>query len=111
MSRSTCLGDEPVDVVQRAELGVNARVVGDVVAPVDVGRRVDRVEPDGRDAEPLQVVELAGQPSEIPDSVTVCVGERPGIHLVEDALAPPRLAHVACNDYRSMSAPGRSVRG
>ena len=30
-------GDEPVQVLERAEIRVDVQVVGDVVAPVDVG--------------------------------------------------------------------------
>ena len=53
------LSHELVQIGERAEIGVDVGVARGVVAPVDVGRRVDRVEPDSRDAEPLQVVELA----------------------------------------------------
>ena len=46
-------------VAQRAVVGVDARVVGDVVAVVAQRRGVERQQPDGGDAEVVQVVELA----------------------------------------------------
>ena len=53
-------GDQLVEVGQRAERRVDVAVVGDVVAPVLVRRDGDRVQPDGVDAQPLQVVQVAG---------------------------------------------------
>ena len=49
--------DEPIEIVERAEVGMDSRVVGDVVAPVDVRRGVYGVEPDRVDAEPREVLE------------------------------------------------------
>ena len=54
---------------------------------------MDRVEPDAVNAEPLEVVQLRSQPGEVADTVTVPVGERPGIDLIEDAFAPPWISH------------------
>ena len=90
------LGDEPVDVLERAELRMDAGVVGDVIAPVDVRRGGDWVEPDSGDAQPLEVVELADHAGEVADPVAVSVGEGPRIDLIEDAVAPPRCS--LCND-------------
>jgi hypothetical protein len=84
------LGDEEVDVVQRAEVRMDARVIRDVVAPVLVRRREGRVEPDPVDAEPLEIVELVDQPEKVAVAVPVRVGEAAWIDLVEDAVLPPR---------------------
>ncbi len=96
-SAPPCLGDELVQIRESSEVRVDAGVVRDVVSPVDVRRGVDRVQPDPVDAEPLEVLELSGDPAEIPDPVAVRVGERPGVDLVEDALSPPRLACQMCS--------------
>ena len=95
------LRDQRVDVRQGSELRVHVGVVGDVVTPVDVRRRVDRVEPDSVDAQPFEVVQLRGQAVEVAHAVAVSVGERPGVDLVEDALTPPGFGH------RSGTLPGR----
>jgi hypothetical protein len=92
-SASTGLFDKSLDVRERAEIRVDAQIVGDVVAPVDVRRRVDRIQPDSIDAEPLEVVELLCQTRKITDAVLVSVSERPGVDLVEDTVAPPVLGH------------------
>jgi hypothetical protein len=49
--------------------------VGDVVAAVAQRRLEHRQEPDAVDAQPLQVVELLGQPAEVPGAVAVAVEE------------------------------------
>ena len=89
------LRDESIEVLERAEVGMNPRVVGDVVAPVDVRRRVDRVEPDRVDAEPLEVVEALGHAREVADPVAVRVGERARVDLVQHCVAPPAVTHGA----------------
>ena len=45
------VGDQRVEVVERAVVGVDGAVVGDVVAPVDVRRRVHRAQPEDIDTE------------------------------------------------------------
>jgi hypothetical protein len=45
----SCLGYECVVVGERAEVGVDIAVVGDVVAPIDVRARMNRAEPEGVD--------------------------------------------------------------
>ena len=49
-------------VAQRAVRGIDAVVVGDVVAAVAAGRRLKRHQPDGCDSQALQIVEPAHQP-------------------------------------------------
>src|SRR4029078_437396 len=83
------LRDELVEILERAEVGVHALVVADVVAPVVVGRGERRVEPDAVDPEPLEMVQARGDAAQGADPVAVGIAERPGVDLVEDALAPP----------------------
>jgi hypothetical protein len=83
------VGDEPLRVGQRAEGRVDAAVVGHVVARVDLGRRVERVEPDGVDAEVAQVGQARADAGQVPDAVTIAVGEAADVDLVGDGLAPP----------------------
>ena len=59
------LANERADVLQRAVVRIDARVVGDVVAVVDHRRRIERQQPEARDAQVLQVVELLGQAAEV----------------------------------------------
>ena len=74
------LGDDPdavivggvekrLEVVESAVVGMNARVVGDVVPVVFQRRRIEGQEPDRRDPKVLQVWQLLGQASEVADAV------------------------------------------
>src|SRR6266487_4582892 len=82
-------GDELVEVLERAELGVDRGVVRDVVAEVGERGGIDRREPEGVDAEPDQVVEPLDDPAQIADAVAVRVLERARVDLVDDRVLPP----------------------
>ena len=49
------------EVAERAVARIDAVVVGDVVAVVAMGRGLERHQPDGGDAEAVQVIETAHQ--------------------------------------------------
>ena len=86
------IGDKRVEVGERAEQRIDAAIVGDVVAEVGNGRRVDRLYPDGVDAEAFEVIEPRPDAGEIADAVAVRVLKGPWIDLVDNAaLPPPRL--------------------
>ena len=79
-SRITCrplscaAQDHLFRVGRRAELGVDARVVDDVVAPVVVGRRGDGAAPEPLHSEPVpEMVEVCGDAGNVADTVAVRV--------------------------------------
>ena len=82
-------GEEAPELAQVAVVGVDRAVVGDVVAVVAQRRRVERQQPDRRDAEVGEVVEALGEPVEVADAVAVGVGEGPDVELVDDRVAVP----------------------
>jgi hypothetical protein len=90
-SSLTSVGNERVEVGERAEVGVHVAVVGDVVAPVLVRRREGGVQPDAVDTEPLEVVETIAEPDQVSDPVVRRVRERARVDLIEHAGAPPGL--------------------
>ena len=57
--------DEGLEVLERAVGGLDAQVIGDVVAVVAQRRGVGGQQPDGGHAQLLQVVELLDQAAEI----------------------------------------------
>jgi hypothetical protein len=57
--------EEGAHVLGGPVVGVDLQVVGDVVAAVAQRRAVVRQQPDAVDPEPLQVVELLGEPAEV----------------------------------------------
>ncbi len=83
------LPEKGLEVAQRAVVGVDAGVVGDVVAVVLQRRRVERQQPDRRDPEVLQVVEPGGQAAKVADPVAVAVGEGTDVELVDDRVLVP----------------------
>jgi predicted secreted protein len=69
--------DQVRDVGERPVLGRDAEVVRDVVAEVRLRAVEERRDPEGLDAEIVQVIEAPGDAGEIADAVAVRVGERP----------------------------------
>ena len=98
------LDDEGAEVVERAVRRVHVLVVGDVVAVVAQRRRVERQQPDGVDAERLDVVEPLGQAAEVADAVAVGVGVGLDVQLVDDRVAVPvagRRCRLVSGDCRA----------
>ena len=84
-------GHELGEVAERAEARVDGVVVGDVVAVVAVGGRVERHQPDAGDPEPGEVVDVLGESAEVADAVAVGVGERLHVEAVDDGVLPPEI--------------------
>ena len=82
--------DEVAHVVDGPVVGLDREVVRDVVAAVAQRGPVEGQQPDAVDAQPLQVVELLGQPAEVAGAVAVGVEERAGVDLVEDRRLEPQ---------------------
>ena len=87
------LCDEPVERREVAEERVHVAVVGHVVPEVGLGRRVERADPHGVDAEPDEVVEAGRDPVEVAHAVAVGVLEGTGVDVVDDAGLPPGGSH------------------
>jgi len=92
-------GHEPVEVGHGAEHRVDPGVIGDVVAAVEAGRRIDRREPERVDAETArpagEVVQVLDDPREVAESVAVRVGKAAWIDLVDHPGAPPAVGASA----------------
>ena len=84
------VGDELVEVGERAEERVDVRVVGDVVAVVDLRRGVEGRQPERVDAELLQVGQPGADALQVADAVPVRVLEAADVDLVEGGAPPPR---------------------
>jgi len=89
MLRFFASGDEPVEVGEGAILRVDVVVVRDVVAEVDLRRGIDGREPDGVDAQALQIVEARGDAIEVANTVGVRVLKAARIDFVDDRVLPP----------------------
>ena len=94
-------GDE---IAEGAEARVDGVEVGDVVAVVAVGRRVERQQPDAGGAESLEMVEPVGEALEIADAVAVRIHEGLDIEAVDDGVLVPEIEHGSTNLSRCMRA-------
>ena len=101
--------DQPADVLERAEGRVDRAVVGNVVAVVAQRRGVERQQPDRRDAQLLDVVELLDQAVEIADAVAVGVEERLDVGLVDHRVLVPVRPAAGHLVYRGDAADRKVV--
>jgi hypothetical protein len=83
------LGDQLVEVVERAEDGIDVAVVGDIVAGILLRRGHERRQPQRVDAELGQVVEVRRDAPQIADAVAVRIREGARVDLVDHGRAPP----------------------
>jgi len=107
------LADERAELGACAVLRMDVVIVGDVVAIVTPGGGVEGQQPDGVDAEVLDVLELAREPDEIADAIVVGIEERPHVHLVDDRVFEPQrvaagmllasLVHARASRYSGIS--------
>src|SRR3990172_8769505 len=86
---SVDLVDEAGEPGQVTHTGVDPPIVAHVVPVVEIGRGEERGEPYDIDPKPLEVVEGGADPFQIPEPVTVAVGEGPDVDLVTDGPRPP----------------------
>src|SRR5215469_11250212 len=83
---------------------MHAVIVRDVIAPVAIGRGMDRRQPDRVDAKIPNVIELGNQAGEIALPVAVRVAERADVDLVDDGATPPRRRrHAQTSDAELMT--------
>ena len=83
------LGDKIVKVSHAAVERIDGGVVGDVIAVVDAGRGIHRRDPDGIDAEVVQIVEARRDALDIADAVAVRVLKAARVDFVDDSVTPP----------------------
>ncbi len=83
------LGQQAVEVGQRAEQGVDVAVVGHIVAEVVHRRREDGRNPDGVYVQGVQIVEPPADAVEVADAIAVRILEGARVDLVDDAGLPP----------------------
>jgi hypothetical protein len=84
-------GHELGEITEGAEPRIDRVVVGDVVAVVPVDGRIERHQPDARDAESGEIVDVCGEASEVAHAVAVGVGERLDVEAVEHRVLPPQV--------------------
>ena len=97
-------GDEEVEALKGAEEGIDARMVGNVVAEVGHRGGVEEGDPDSIHPKPLEIIQPVSFPSEVPDAVSVGVLEGARVDLIDDAPLPPEMFARTSHHPRSLSA-------
>src|SRR5262249_47407295 len=77
------------EIAQVAVRGVDAGVMGDIVAVILERGRIEREQPQGRDSKVPEVVELLGESAKVTDAVAARVEESPDVKLVDDRVLIP----------------------
>ena len=80
---------ELIEVGHGAELGVHVAVVVHVIAAVGQLGRVERAQPDGVDAQFLQIPDFLGDAGDLAEALAAGILEGTWIHLVDHGLLPP----------------------
>ena len=78
-------------VAEGAQARVDAVEVGDVVAVVTVGARVERLQPQARDAQAVEAVDVLDQAAEVAAAIAVAVGVGLDVEAVDDGGLPPQV--------------------
>ena len=99
---------EAAHVGRGAVVWMHAPVLGDVIAVVAQGRRIERQQPDRRHAQFANVVQLFDQTAKVADAVVVGVIERLDVGLVDHGVAVP-VIFVAV-DHPPAPNPGGTMR-
>ncbi len=86
------LANERFEIAQVAVGRIDFGVSRNVIAVVAQRRRIERQQPQGRDAQVLQIVELRGQTGKIADAIVVAVVKRADVKLIDyRVLVPQRI--------------------
>ena len=82
--------EQCLEIAQGAIIGVYAGVIGNIVTIVSERRGTEGKEPQGGDAEILQVVEFLAKSLKISYSVTVAVEKRSDVKFVDNCVFEPQ---------------------
>jgi hypothetical protein len=85
---------ERTEIVESAEIWIDVEVIGDVVSVIPQRRRIKGQEPNGGDAEFLEVIQFLDQSAKVTHPVPVAVAKRFDVRLVDDCVFVPEWIHV-----------------
>jgi hypothetical protein len=68
---------------------MDVSVVGNIITVISKRRRVKRKQPNCGDPQVLEIVQLLGQPPEVPHTVSVAIVKRPNVDLVYNGVFVP----------------------
>src|SRR3954470_16858136 len=78
-----------IEIVHRAEQGIDAGIVRNVVPEIGHRRGKDRRQPYRVDPERSQIRQAPDDPPDVADPVAIGILKRPRVDLIENAVPPP----------------------
>ena len=89
------LMEQGVQILKGPEERMDIGVIGNVIAKIGHRRWIDRRKPDSVNAEPAQVIQLAGDSREISHPIAIAIEKTPRVNLINNARLPPgmRMRH------------------
>ena len=81
---------ECLEILESAVAGMNGVIIRDVIAIIAKRRGIKGQQPDGVDAQLLQIIEALRQARKVADAVAVAVIERAHVQLVNDGVFVPQ---------------------
>ena len=88
--------EKDLEVTEVAVDRIDLVVIGDVVAVILERRWIEREQPERRDAEVLEVIELLGETGKVANAVSIAVIKRTHMELVDDAVLVPERIGFEC---------------
>jgi hypothetical protein len=85
-----CLLEKGAKIIERPVAWVHREIIGDIVSVIAQGRRIKREQPNCGYAEIAEIAELPAQPTKVPDSVVVAIGERFDMELINNGILEPK---------------------
>src|SRR5208337_522734 len=84
-------GDKLIKIGECAELRVDGRVIRNIVAKVDLWRRIYGCNPDGVNAQVLQIAQAGGDSVQISDTIAIRILKAARVDFLNDGMLPPRV--------------------
>src|SRR6266487_3239023 len=81
------------EIIEGAEVRIDVEIIGDVVAVITQRRGIEWQEPDSRNAELLEIIELFNQATEVAHPIAVAVTKRLNVQLIDDRVLVPKRIH------------------
>src|ERR1700734_1475542 len=81
-----------VEIGQRSVHRIDVFIISDVIAKIDLRRRIAGRNPDRVYSEVMQVLHLGSDAIQIADAIVIAVGKTARIDFIEDSMLPPLVA-------------------
>src|SRR5439155_21785300 len=78
------------EISERTEVWIDVEIISNVVTVITLRRGIKRQEPDSRDAEFLEIIELFDQATEVAHPIAVAVTKRLNVQFIDDRVLVPK---------------------